>query len=73
MIKSELIKKEVVFGFHGKVELHPNVEDCSLQLMQFQLELVSIYEALASRYSFDDATEVITESVGMFLEAHKSS
>lgn len=71
MIRSELVKKEEQFGFLGKVELLPNVEDSELQLAQFQLELASIYEALTNRYSLDDAIQTITDSVEMFLEAHK--
>lgn len=73
MIKSQLIKKDEEFDFLGKVELLPNVEDHNLQLAQFELELASIYEALTNRYSLDDAIETVTDSVEMFLEAHKPS
>ena len=71
MIKSQLIKKEKEFGFNGAVELVANVEDSELQLAQYTLELASIYEALANRFSFDDAVETMTNSVDMFLNAHK--
>ena len=73
MIKSQLVKSEDVFGFNGEVELVANVKDSELQLAQYQLELASIYEALAKRFSFDDAVEAITDSVELFLKAHKPS
>lgn len=74
MIKSQLIKNEKEFGlFMGDVELRANVEDEELQLAQYQLELASVYEALAKRYTLDDAVEAITESLEIFLKAHKPS
>lgn len=74
MIKSQLLKTEEELGFFmGDVELTTNVEDEDLQLAQYQLELASIYEALAKRYSLDDAVEAITDSVELFLKAHKPS
>lgn len=71
MIKSQLIKKDKEFGFLGEVEMVANIEDHELQLAQYQLELASIYEALAKRFSLDDAIEAITDSVELFLKAHK--
>jgi regulator of sigma D len=73
MIKSQLIKKEKEFGFVGEVELVANVEDSELQMAQYQLELVSIYESLAKRFQLNDTIAIITDSVQMFLEAHKPS
>ncbi len=71
MIKSQLVKKEKEFGFVGEVELMANVEDSELQMAQYNLELVSIYEALAKRFPLNDTIAIITDSVQMFLEAHK--
>lgn len=72
MIKSQLIKNEEQLGFFlGDVELQANVKDEELQLAQYKLELASIYEALAKRFLLDDAIEAITDSVELFLKAHK--
>lgn len=71
MIKSQLVKKDEMFGFVGEVEMVANVEDRELQTLQYQLELVSIYEALAKRFQLNDTIGIITESVQMFLETHK--
>lgn len=73
MIKSQLIRNEELSGFVGEVELKANVEDSDLQLLQYQFELASIYDALAKRFSIDDAVSVVTESVSMFLKTYKPS
>lgn len=68
MIVSELITVGNELG--SKVKLRPNVTDEQLQKSQFELELVSIYEALSKKFSDEDAVEIITNAVSRFIEAH---
>lgn len=71
MIASELGAVDANLG--SKVELSAISADERLQKAQFGLELVSIYEALAEKFSVDGAVELITDSIGMFLDHHKEA
>lgn len=68
MIKAEL--GTVMDELGSKVELSSVAPDEKLKKVQYKFELVSIYEALAEKFSVDGAVELITDSIGMFLEAH---
>lgn len=71
MIVSELGTVNAELG--SKVELSAISADEELQKAQFRLELASIYEALAKKFSVNESIEIITDTVDMFLEAHKPS
>lgn len=71
MIKAEL--GTVMDELGSKVELSSVAPDEKLKKVQYKFELVSIYEALAEKFSVDGAVELITDSIGMFLEAHNPS
>lgn len=69
MIASELGTLGDKLG--SKVELHAISADVDLQKSQFEIELTSIYESLAKKFSVDEAIEIITNSIELFLKAHK--
>lgn len=71
MIVSELgtVGKEL----GSKVELQAISADADLQKSQFELELTSIYESLAKKFSVDESIEIVTNSIELFLKAHKPS
>lgn len=71
MIKSELGTVGAEIG--SKVELSAISADENLQKAQFELELVSIYESLANKFSLDESIEIVTHSVELFLEHHSPS
>ena len=71
MITSELGKVANEFG--SKVELSAISADENLQKAQFELELVSIYESLAKKFSVDESIEIVTHSVELFIEHHSPS
>ena len=71
MIASELGTVSEELG--SKVELSAISADEQLQKSQFELELVSIFEALAKKFSVDEAVEIVTNSIGLFLEHHNPS
>lgn len=55
----------------SKVELSAISADEDLQKSQFELELTSIYESLAKKFSVNEAVEIVTNSIELFLKAHK--
>ena len=71
MIKSEL--GPIMDELGSKVELSSVTSDEKLSKVQFKFELVSIYEALAEKFSVDGAVELVTDSIGMFLEHHNET
>lgn len=71
MIVSELGTVGEELG--SKVELSAISADEQLQKSQFELELVSIYEALAKKFSVDESIELITNSIGVFINHYKES
>lgn len=71
MIASELGTVDTKLG--SKVELSAISADEQLQISQFELELVSIYEALAEKFSVDSAIELITNSIGLFINHHNET
>lgn len=71
MIASELGKVGGEIG--SKVELSAISADENLQKAQFELELVSIYESFAKKFSIDESIEIVTHSIELFLEHHSPS
>lgn len=71
MIASELGTVDTQLG--SNVELSAISADEQLQKSQFELELVSIYEALAEKFSVDSAIELITNSIGLFINHHNET
>ena len=71
MIASELGTVGDELG--SKVELSAISADEALQKSQFELELTSIYESLAKKFSVDESIEIVTNSIELFLKAHKPS
>lgn len=71
MIASELGTVGEELG--SKVELSAISADENLQKAQFELELVSIYESLAKKFSIDESIEIVTHAIELFLEHHKPS
>lgn len=71
MIASELGTVGEELG--SKVELSAISADEQLQKSQFELELVSIFEALAKKFSVDESIEIVTHSIELFLEHHNPS
>lgn len=71
MIVSELGTVDSRLG--SKVELTAISADEELQKSQFELELLSIFESLAKKFSVDESVEIVTHAIELFLEAHKPS
>ena len=69
MILSEL--GTVGNKLRSKVELSAISADEELQKAQFELELVSIYEALAKKFSVDESIEIVTHSIETLMEHYK--
>lgn len=69
MIASELGTVGEELG--SKVELSAISADEQLQKSQFEIELASIYESLAKKFTVNEAVEIVTNSIELFLKAHK--
>ena len=69
MILSELGTVGEELG--SKVELCAISADEQLQKSQFELELLSIYESLAKKFSVDESIEIVTHSIELFIEHYK--
>lgn len=68
MIKSSLIQLDGDMG--SKVELGAVSDERKLQIAQYRLELSSIFDALDSKFGKDDAIEIITSSLDIYINSH---